>query len=60
MLPACVQRDLNGHSYYEFEYTVKNPRYTRHSLAVVVVNDGEVVLRHTVQQLQVVEQLLML
>lgn len=35
------QRDLNGHSYYEFEYTAKNSRYTRHSLAVVVVNDGK-------------------
>lgn len=34
------QRDLNGHAYYEFEYTAKNPRYTRHSVAVVVVNDG--------------------
>jgi hypothetical protein len=36
-----VQRELNGHNYYEFEYTAKNPRYTRHSLAVVVANDGE-------------------
>lgn len=35
------QRDANGHAYYEFEYTAKNSRYTRHSLAVVVVNDGE-------------------
>jgi len=38
---CCLQRDLNGHSYYEFEYTAKNSRYTRHSLAVVVVNDGK-------------------
>jgi hypothetical protein len=29
-----------GHTYFEFEYTAKTPRYTRHSLAVVVVNDG--------------------
>lgn len=36
-----LQRDLNGHTYYEFEYTAKNNRYTRHSLAVVVANDGE-------------------
>jgi photosystem II oxygen-evolving enhancer protein 2 len=35
------QRELNGHNYYEFEYTAKNPRYTRHSLAVVVANDGK-------------------
>lgn len=36
-----AQRDLNGHTYYEFEYTAKNSRYTRHSLAVVVANDGK-------------------
>eukprot|EP00775_Hariotina_reticulata_P007123 gene7123-7337_t len=35
------QRDTNGHTYYEFEYTAKTPRYTRHSLAVVVANDGK-------------------
>lgn len=38
---CCAQRELNGHNYYEFEYTAKNPRFTRHSLAVVVANDGE-------------------
>lgn len=42
MLVLCVlQRELNGHNYFEFEYTAKTPRYTRHSLAVVVANDGE-------------------
>jgi hypothetical protein len=40
-LLLLLQRDLNGHTYYEFEYTAKNSRYTRHSLAVVVANDGE-------------------
>ena len=40
-LSLLLQRALNGHTYYEFEYTAKNSRYTRHSLAVVVANDGE-------------------
>lgn len=35
-----LQRELNGHKYFEFEYTAKTQRYTRHSLAVVVANDG--------------------
>lgn len=35
------KRETNGHEYFEFEYTAKNPRYTRHSLAVVTVNDGK-------------------
>lgn len=38
---ATNQRETNGHTYYEFEYTAKTPRYTRHSLAVVVANDGK-------------------
>jgi hypothetical protein len=38
---VLLQRELNGHNYFEFEYTAKTPRYTRHSLAVVVANDGE-------------------
>jgi hypothetical protein len=37
-----LQRELNGHNYFEFEYTAKTSRYTRHSLAVVVANDGEI------------------
>lgn len=41
LLLLLLQRDLNGKTYYEFEYTAKNNRYTRHSLAVVVANDGE-------------------
>ena len=62
MCPVCLavvyvfsslcppQRDANGHAYYEFEYTAKNNRYTRHSLAVVVVNDGECTLGIVVLQ----------
>ncbi|KAF6259581.1 hypothetical protein COO60DRAFT_995588 [Scenedesmus sp. NREL 46B-D3] len=38
---CLLQRELNGHNYFEFEYTAKTPRYTRHSLAVVVANDGK-------------------
>jgi hypothetical protein len=38
---VLLQRELNGHNYFEFEYTAKTSRYTRHSLAVVVANDGE-------------------
>lgn len=45
VLPLLLQRDLNGKTYYEFEYTAKNNRYTRHSLAVVVANDGEADIR---------------
>lgn len=38
----CVsQRETNGQKYYEFEFTAKTPRYTRHSLAVVTVSGGE-------------------
>jgi hypothetical protein len=43
---CCAQRELNGHNYYEFEYTAKNPRYTRHSVAVVVANDGKKPITH--------------
>lgn len=40
-LLSHLQRDTNGKTYYEFEYTAKTSRYTRHSLAVVTANDGE-------------------
>jgi hypothetical protein len=44
-LPSCVsvllQRDLNGRTYYEFEFTAANPGYTRHQLAVVVAANSE-------------------
>jgi photosystem II oxygen-evolving enhancer protein 2 len=32
--------DAKGRKYYEFEYTVKNSRYTRHSLAVACAHGG--------------------
>jgi hypothetical protein len=35
-----LQRELNGRNYYEIEFTAANPRYTRHQLAVVAVNNG--------------------
>lgn len=38
---AASERETNGKKYYEFEFTAKSPRYTRHSLAVVTVNDGK-------------------
>ncbi|KAF5839511.1 chloroplast oxygen-evolving complex/thylakoid lumenal 25.6kDa protein [Dunaliella salina] len=34
-------RDLNNRNYFEFEFTAKNPRYTRHALAVVAVANGK-------------------
>jgi hypothetical protein len=38
---TALQRETSGKKYYEFEFTAKTPRFTRHSLAVVTVNDGE-------------------
>jgi len=35
------QRETKGKTYYEFEFTAKAPRYTRHSVAVVTANDGK-------------------
>eukprot|EP00877_Chromochloris_zofingiensis_P012266 jgi/Chrzof1/7293/Cz02g18040.t1_PSBPL[v5.2] len=35
------KRDLKGRNYYEFEFTAKTHRFTRHTLAVVAVNDGK-------------------
>jgi hypothetical protein len=37
----CVQREANGHNYYQVEFTAANSRYTRHQLAVVAVSNGE-------------------
>lgn len=40
--PFSAQRDdSKGHVYYEFEFTAKTPRYTRHSVAVVSVDNGK-------------------
>jgi len=35
-----TQRETNGRTYYEFEFTSVNSRYTRHSLAVVAALNG--------------------
>ncbi|KXZ55953.1 hypothetical protein GPECTOR_2g1504 [Gonium pectorale] len=37
---STSERELNGHSYYEIEFTAANPRFTRHQLAVVACNNG--------------------
>ncbi|PNH03538.1 PsbP-like protein 1, chloroplastic [Tetrabaena socialis] len=34
------ERELNGHNYYEIEFTATTSRYTRHQLAVVAANNG--------------------
>lgn len=34
------ERETKGRTYYEFEFTAKNPRYTRHSVAVVIADNG--------------------
>lgn len=34
------QRETKGKYYYEFEFTAKNSRYTRHSVAVVTADKG--------------------
>ncbi|GBF98614.1 hypothetical protein Rsub_10803 [Raphidocelis subcapitata] len=34
------ERETKGKMYYEFEFTAKTPRYTRHSVAVVTANKG--------------------
>lgn len=35
-----LQRETKGKVYYEFEFTAKTQRYTRHSLAVVTADKG--------------------
>ena len=37
---ATTAREAKGTNYYEFEFTAKTPKYTRHSLAVVAVSGG--------------------
>eukprot|EP00199_Chlamydomonas_sp_CCMP681_P005919 CAMPEP_0119106700 /NCGR_PEP_ID=MMETSP1180-20130426/6187_1 /TAXON_ID=3052 ORGANISM="Chlamydomonas cf sp, Strain CCMP681" /NCGR_SAMPLE_ID=MMETSP1180 /ASSEMBLY_ACC=CAM_ASM_000741 /LENGTH=225 /DNA_ID=CAMNT_0007092079 /DNA_START=12 /DNA_END=689 /DNA_ORIENTATION=+ len=39
-LISTNQRELNGHNYYEFEFTVKAGNYNRHQLAVVAASKG--------------------
>ena len=38
---STTPREAKGTNYYEFEFTAKTPKYTRHSLAVVAVSDGK-------------------
>jgi photosystem II oxygen-evolving enhancer protein 2 len=40
VVASTERTDSKGRKYYEFEYTVKNSRYTRHSLAVACANGG--------------------
>jgi photosystem II oxygen-evolving enhancer protein 2 len=40
VVSSTERADAKGRKYYEFEYTVKNSRYTRHSLAVACANGG--------------------
>lgn len=35
------ERETKGRTYYEFEFTAKSPRYTRHSVAVVIADKGK-------------------
>jgi photosystem II oxygen-evolving enhancer protein 2 len=40
IVATSERADSKGRKYYEFEYTVKNSRYTRHSLAVACAAGG--------------------
>lgn len=40
----CVQRDIDGRTYYEFEFATKANTYIRHALAVVTVANGTILL----------------
>jgi len=40
VVASAERADGKGRKYYEFEYTVKNSRYTRHSLAVACAHGG--------------------
>ena len=41
---ACVQREIDGRTYYEFEFATKANTYIRHALAVVTVANGATLL----------------
>ncbi len=41
---ACVQREIDGRTYYEFEFAAKANTYIRHALAVVTVGNGKLLL----------------
>ncbi|DBA91584.1 TPA: hypothetical protein ACH3X1_003197 [Trebouxia sp. C0004] len=40
-MSACVQREIDGRTYYEFEFATKANTYIRHALAVVTVGNGK-------------------
>lgn len=39
-----VQREANGHNYYQVEFTAATSRYTRHQLAVIAVSNGKLLM----------------
>lgn len=41
MVSETERKDDTGRTYYDFEFLVKNPRYTRHALASVTVGNGK-------------------
>ncbi len=41
---ACVQREIDGRTYYEFEFATKANTYIRHALAVVTVGNGKLLV----------------
>lgn len=38
---ASSSREVEGKTYYNFEFTVENPRYTRHQLATISISNGK-------------------
>lgn len=41
---ARVQREIDGRTYYEFEFATKANTYIRHALAVVTVGNGKLLV----------------
>eukprot|EP00471_Norrisiella_sphaerica_P001254 CAMPEP_0184486414 /NCGR_PEP_ID=MMETSP0113_2-20130426/7896_1 /TAXON_ID=91329 /ORGANISM="Norrisiella sphaerica, Strain BC52" /LENGTH=248 /DNA_ID=CAMNT_0026868281 /DNA_START=49 /DNA_END=795 /DNA_ORIENTATION=+ len=37
----AAEKEDNGKTYYQFEFTAQNPRYTRHSLVSAAINNGK-------------------
>lgn len=46
---VSVQRDIDGRTYYEFEFATKANTYIRHALAVVTVANGMILLAAQLQ-----------
>ena len=42
-----LQRDIDGRTYYEFEFATKANTYIRHALAVVTVANGNTFFTYT-------------